>query len=284
MIKKLTIVIPAYKSRKLLINHIKNISKSIRIIIVDNSNNKKLKQELENKNNNVKVFLKKNIGYGRAINFGSKYVKTKYFLVINPDTKIYKNTITNLLFAAKKIKIFGAISPDQIDNKKTNIKKNLFEKRKELNGGAILFDTILFKKIKGFDENIFLYYEETDYFRKCNIMKYDLFLIKNSYFYHSIKGDSSSAFYINKKEKEYSRLIGGWHGQWSKFYYFKKYNGYFYSLLKCFPNLITNLIQLIIKTIVEPKKTKYIYFKIEGLLASIIGLPSFKRNKYDLFN
>ena len=283
MVKYVTVVIPAYKSRRLLVEHIRNISKSIRIIVVDNSNNKKVKHELETKNNNVKVFLKKNIGYGRAINFGSKYVKTKYFLVMNPDTKIYKNTIRNLLSAAKKIKIFGALAPDQIKNKKINRKKSLFEKRKELNGGAILFNTDLFKKIKGFDENIFLYYEETDYFRKCNIMKYDLFLIKNSYFYHSLKGDSSSAFFINKKEKEYSRLVGGWHGQWSKFYYFKKYDGYFYSLLKCSPNLITNIIQLIIKIIIAPKKTKYIYFKIEGLLASIIGLPSFKRNKYDVF-
>ena len=283
MVEYITVVIPAYKSRKLLVGHIRNISKSIRIIVVDNSNNKKVKHELETKNSNVKVFLKKNIGYGRAINFGSKYVKTKYFLVMNPDTIIYKNTIKNLLLAAKKIKIFGALAPDQINNKKINRKKSLFEKKKELNGGAILFDTDLFKKIKGFDENIFLYYEETDYFRKCNIMKYDLFLIRNSYFYHSLKGDSSSAFFINEKEKEYSRLVGGWHGQWSKFYYFKKYDGYFYSLLKCSPNLITNIIQLIIKIIIAPKKTKYIYFKIEGLLASIIGLPSFKRNKYDVF-
>ena len=283
MVKNLTLVIPAYKSRKLLIDHIKNIAKSITIIVVDNSNNKKLKHELEKKNNNVKVFLKKNIGYGKAINFGSRFVKTKYFLVINPDTKIYKNTIKNLLLAAKKIKIFGAISPDQIDNKKGNIKKRIFKKRKELNGGAMLFDTKIFRKIKGFDENIFLYYEETDYFRKCNILNYNLFLIRNSYFYHSIKGDSSSAFFVDKKEKEYSRLVAGWHGQWSKFYYFKKYNGYLYSLLKCFPNLITNLLQLIIKLIIAPKKTKYIYFKIEGLLASIIGLPSFKRNKYYVF-
>ena len=257
MVEYITVVIPAYKSRKLLVGHIRNISKSIRIIVVDNSNNKKVKHELETKNSNVKVFLKKNIGYGRAINFGSKYVKTKYFLVMNPDTIIYKNTIKNLLLAAKKIKIFGALAPDQINNKKINRKKSLFEKKKELNGGAILFNTDLFKKIKGFDENIFLYYEETDYFRKCNIMKYDLFLIKNSYFYHSLKGDSSSAFFINKKEKEYSRLVGGWHGQWSKFYYFKKYDGYFYSLLKCSPNLITNIIQLIIKIIIAPKKTKY---------------------------
>ena len=283
MLKDLTIVLPSYKSKKLILEHIKKIPKKIKFIIVDNSNDRLLKKEIQNKYKNVKVFLKKNIGYGRAINFGSRFVKTKYFLVMNPDTKIYKNTIENLLIAAKKISSFGALSPDYIENKKNNSNKNIILKQKQLDGGAMLFNTKIFKKIKGFDEKIFLYYEENDYYHKCNILNYNLYLIKNSFFYHSQKGDSSSAIYENNKAKEYGYLIGGWHGQWSKFYYFKKYNGYFYSLIRCMPNLLVNLIQLILKSIVFSKKTKYIYFKIEGLVSSMLGLSSFKRNKYDNF-
>ena len=91
----------------------------------------------------------------------------------------------------------------------------------ELKKNSPSFDTKIFKKIEGFDKNIFLYYEENDYFHKCNILKYKLYLVTNSYFYHSQKGDSSSAIFSNKKEKDYAKLIGGWHGQWSKFYYLK---------------------------------------------------------------
>ena len=283
MNQTVTIVLPAYKSRKLLLNHIKKISRKIKIIIVDNSHDKKLKEEFEHKFKNVIVYLKKNIGYGAAINFGSKYVKTKYFLVMNPDTKIYNNTIKNLLIAAEKLKVFGALSPDQIENKNKKSIKNNFVKQKQLDGGAMLFDKKIFRKIKGFDKNIFLYYEENDFYHKCDLLKYDLFLIKNSYFYHSQKGDSSSARFKNIKEKNYAYLISGWHGQWSKFYYLKKYNGFSYSFFKCLPNLIYNLIQLLLKTLIFSKKTKYIYFKIEGLLSSMIGLSSFKRNKYDYF-
>ena len=283
MFKDVTIVLPAYRSRKLLLRHINKVSKKIKFIIVDNSNDRILKKEIESKFNNVKVFLKKNIGYGRAINFGSKYVKTKYFLVMNPDTKIFKNTIKNLIIAANKIKNFGALSPDQIINKKKNIKKKNIVKQKQLDGGAMLFKKSTFKKIKGFDEKIFLYYEENDFYHKCHILRYDLFLIRNAFFYHSQKGDSSSAIYSKKEEKYYAYLIGGWHGQWSKFYYLKKYNGFFYSFVKCLPNLITNIIKLILKSFVDYKKAKYIYFKIEGLVCSIIGIPSFKRNKYDKF-
>ena len=104
----------------------------------------------------------------RAINLGASHVKTKYFFVMNPDTKIYKNTIKNLLIEAKKLKYFGALSPDQIKNKKVNLYKKKIIEQKQLDGGAILFQTNLFKHIKGFDKNIFLYYEENDYFHKCN--------------------------------------------------------------------------------------------------------------------
>jgi N-acetylglucosaminyl-diphospho-decaprenol L-rhamnosyltransferase len=282
MYSYITIVIPSYKSGKLIISHLKKISKKINVIIIENSKDKRLKKEIETKYKNVRVYLQNNIGYGNAINYGSKFVKTKYFFVMNPDTIIYKNTIKKLLIAAKKIKHFGALSPDQIKNKKINLnkKKKIIEKKK-LDGGAMLFETRIFKHIEGFDENIFLYYEENDFFHKCNNLNLKLYLIRNCFFYHSKKGDSSSAIYKNSKEKFYSYLIGGWHGQWSKFYYLKKYHGFIYALMKCLPNLIVNFVQLLIKGITLSKKTKYLYFKIEGLISSIIGIRSYKRSKFD---
>ena len=93
MNKSLTIIIPSYRSKKLILSHIKNLSKNFRIIIVENSYDKILKKIINNKYKNVKIYLKKNIGYGRAVNFAAKKVKTKYFFVINPDTVIYDRTL-----------------------------------------------------------------------------------------------------------------------------------------------------------------------------------------------
>ena len=59
MNKILTIVIPSYKSKPKIIDHVKKISKRIQIIIVENSEDKILKSFLEKKYKNVKVFLKK---------------------------------------------------------------------------------------------------------------------------------------------------------------------------------------------------------------------------------
>ena len=280
MNKFLTVVIPSYKSRNRIISHISKLSKKLNIIIIENSEDIDLKKQISKKFRNTEVYLKRNIGYGRAINFAAKKVNTKYFFVMNPDTTIYKKTLKNLINAAEKIKLFGMMSPEHISKKKSNSTNNNTIEKNTLTGGAMLFNTKIFKKIKGFDENIFLYYEDNDYFTKCNKLDLKLYLIKNSFHYHK-KKDSSSATFKSIEEKYYSKLIAGWHGQWSKFYYIKKYHGFFYSVAKCLPNLIVNTLQCLINLIINYRKAKYIYFKIEGLLSSIIGLPSFKRSKYD---
>ena len=281
MNKLLTVVIPSYKSRNRILSHISKLSKKLNIIVIENSEDINLKKRISKKFKNTKVYLKKNIGYGRAINFAAKKINTKYFFVMNPDTTIYKQTLKNLVNAAEKIKLFGMLSPEHMSKKRSNLTSDNTIEKSTLTGGAMLFNTKIFKKIKGFDENIFLYYEENDYFTKCNKLNLKLYLIKNSFHYHK-KKDSSSATFRTIEEKYYAKLIAGWHGQWSKFYYIKKYHGFLYSLVKCLPNLIVNIIQFLINLIINYKKAKYIYFKIEGLLSSIIGLPSFKRSKYDL--
>ena len=280
MNKFLTVVIPSYKSRNRIISHISKLSKKLNIIIIENSEDINLKKQISKKFKNTKIYLKRNIGYGRAINFAAKKVNTKYFFVMNPDTTIYNQTLKNLIIAAEKKKLFGMMSPEHISKKKSNSTNNNIIEKNTLTGGAMLFNTKIFKKIKGFDENIFLYYEDNDYFTKCNKLNLKLYLIKNSFHYHK-KKDSSSATFRTIEEKYYAKLIAGWHGQWSKFYYIRKYHGFLYSLVKCLPNLIVNIVQSLINLIINYKKAKYIYFKIEGLLSSIIGLPSFKRSKYD---
>ena len=280
MDKLLTVVIPSYKSRKRILSHIRKLPRKLNIIIIENSEDNFLKKLINKKYNNTKIFLQKNIGYGRAINFAAKKVNTKYFFVMNPDTTIYKKTLKNLINAAEKIKLFGMLSPEHISKKRLDLTNDNIIEKSTLTGGAMFFNTRIFKKIKGFDENIFLYYEDNDYFTKCNKLNLKLYLIKNSFHYHK-KKDSSSATFKSIEEKYYAKLIAGWHGQWSKFYYIKKNNGFFYGVVKCLPNLMVNSVQCLINLIINYKKAKYIYFKIEGLISSIMGLPSFKRSKYD---
>ena len=287
MNKFTTIIIPSYRSKKLILTHVKRFSKNFKIIIIENSYDINFKNIVENKYKNVDIYLKKNIGYGRAVNFASQKVKTKYFFVMNPDTKIYKNTLNNLINAAKKIDKFGAIGPIYFDQKK-NYKKNSIIKKNKIIAAAMLIDTKTFKKIKGYDKNFFLYYEDNDYFRKCDILNLKLYQVTNSFIIHKkVKKmkkkelNLHSTTFSNINEKNNTYYIGGWHGQWSKFYFLKKYNGFIFALFICLPNILLNIIQMIPYIFFDMTKAKYKYYKIEGFVCSVIGLPSFKRSKFD---
>ena len=79
----LTIVIVSFKSGDILHRCIKSIDKKYPIIIVENSQNIKLKEELEKKYSNVECILpEKNLGYGAGNNLGIKHSKTKYVLTL----------------------------------------------------------------------------------------------------------------------------------------------------------------------------------------------------------
>ena len=290
MNKFTTIIIPSYRSKKLILTHLKRFSKNFKIIIIENSYDINFKNIVENKYKNVDIYLKKNIGYGRAVNFASQKVKTKYFFVMNPDTKIYKNTLNNLINAAKKIDKFGAIGPIYFDQKK-NYKKNSIIKKNKIIAAAMLIDTKTFKKIKGYDKNFFLYYEDNDYFIKCDFLNLKLYQVTNSFIIHKkvkkLKKNElnlHSTNFSNINEKNNTYYVGGWHGQWSKFYFLKKYNGFIFALFICLPNILLNIIQMIPYIFIDMTKAKYRYYKIEGFVCSVIGLSSFKRSKFDKKN
>ena len=288
MNKLLTIVMPAYRSDKLVLLHLKSFHKKYKVIIIENSYNETLKRKIENKYKNVDVFLKKNIGFGRALNFAAKKVKTKYFISINPDATLYINTLKNLIKAANQIDNIGAMSPTIID-KKSN-KKEIIIETKKVNGPIMLFNSKIFLKINGFDKNYFLYYEENDYFKKCNILDLKLYLIANSYYNHpkSKKDNKSlkinSVKFSNIEEKNNTYCVAGWHGSWSKFYYLRKYNGYIKAFIMCLPHIILSIIQMLLCSFVDFNKAKYKYYKIEGFVCSALGMSSFKRSKYDKKN
>ena len=80
-----TIIIIAYKSEKMIKDFIKKIPSTIKTIIIDNSQNYKLKKSIEEEYRNISVYLKENDGVSSALNCAVDKIKTKYFLQISPD-------------------------------------------------------------------------------------------------------------------------------------------------------------------------------------------------------
>ena len=154
----------------------------------------------------------------------------------------------------------------------------------------MLINTKTFLNIKGYDENFFLYYEDDDFFLKCNLKNLDIYNITNSFIKHNkskvVKRTLNlhSTTFSNFKERNSTYVVGGWHGQWSKFYFYRKNKGYLNALIKCLPKNLLNLFQIFVFIFLNPLKAKYKYYKFEGFVASLLGLPSFKRSIYDIKN
>jgi N-acetylglucosaminyl-diphospho-decaprenol L-rhamnosyltransferase len=98
----ITAVITSFKSEKKIINCINSLGKNTKIIVIENSNDEKLKQSLEREYSNLKCILSEdNLGYAKGNNLGLSMVKTKYALIINPDAEADNQAIDNFFFISK---------------------------------------------------------------------------------------------------------------------------------------------------------------------------------------
>ena len=209
MQKKLSIIIINFYSEELILECVKSIYKyninalkegSIEIIIVDNGSSSNSLKSIQNSETKL-IVNKSNKGFGSACNLAVKESKSEYILFLNPDTRVFKNSISNSIFAMEKNPNITVLGCKQIDeNNKTHrscaryvtlgrylnkISKlnKLFpyyfkgyhmsdwdhEKSRFVDhviGAFYLIRRTDFFRVNGFDENFFVYYEDLDLSRK----------------------------------------------------------------------------------------------------------------------
>ena len=73
-----TIIVITYKSEKIIYDFIKKIPKNIKTIIIENSQNNKIKENIEQNYENIRVYIKENDGVSSALNYAVEKIETKY--------------------------------------------------------------------------------------------------------------------------------------------------------------------------------------------------------------
>ncbi len=276
-LENITFVIVTFKSEKVIYECINSLPKDSNKIVIENSKNIKLKQELENKYDNIEVIINENIGMGGSNNIGIKKSKTKYAYIINPDVKFNNDTLEKLFEAADSISDFAVISPISNDPNYPNYKRSNDTKIINENiisvdyvdGFSMLINKEKFQEENFFDENFFLYLENTDLCLRVKKNDQNIYIIKNSIINHL--GESS----IVSKDLEYLR---NWHWMWSKFYFNKKHYGYLNALSKVILNLLSGMLKYILYSILFNSHKKKIYLmRVCGLYNSILGKKSWYR-------
>ena len=273
---ELTIVIVTFKSEDKIINCLKSISQETPVIVVENSKDNNFKQKIENEFSNAKCILTgENRGYSVANNIGLKLVKTKYALVLNPDTILQKNAIKNFLEIAKMTEDFWLIGPANDQAKTYDFKNKKLKEVKNIKGFAIFLNLEKFNNTY-FDENFFLFFEEIDLCKRVIKNKGKIYLSENIVINH--EGASS----VNKEDPIELEKNRNWHWMWSTFYFQKKHKGYLVAFILIFPKLLSASLKSLFYLFIFNKIKRDIYFcRLSGILNSMLGKKSWYRPSID---
>ena len=272
---QITVGIVTFRSENVIFNCLKSIKKIKNIIIFDNSNDEILKKKINLKYPKIKIILsKKNLGYGAANNKIIRISKTPLVFILSPDVILKKNCENNLLKSANKLNNnFSIITPIS-QNKNYDFLKSSISETEEIQGFAMLISKKKILRVGMFDENIFLYAEETDLCRRLILANEKIYINKNAKVTHLAAQSTNIGFEFDK--------CRNWHWMWSQVYFSKKYSNNFYVYFKFIILLFIQLIKIIFYiALFNKKETINKAMRFSGTLNSLIGKSSWYRPKHN---
>jgi GT2 family glycosyltransferase len=177
---------------------------------------------------------RRNQGYGRANNIGARAVESAFLLVCNPDVSVEPGSVGELLKAARRYPDAGLFAPRIVEP----TGRVFFQPRSLLapylqnpkgplvlpegdacvpfaSGACFLIRRDLFLRLGGFDESIFLFYEDDDLCRRVAEAGPALIYVPAAVVRHR-RGRSSAP----KRGRIYRTR---WHQAWSRAYVSRKY-------------------------------------------------------------
>ena len=219
MVFDLTIISVSYNSASVFLSNWKSFLDTTRfkIIIVDNASFDDSVQILSRSFPEHHILKSEsNIGYGRAANEGLQQCRSRFALLLNPDLKVSEELVIQLLSTALEDEDNTAIWAPALS--KADFSRTQPVSIEAVSGAAMLFDLHKMNQVGFFDENIFLYSEETDLCYRTRQKGYEIKLCPGVYIEHI--GDSSSAHHHSMI------YMKSWHFGWSRCYYLNKHSLY----------------------------------------------------------
>ncbi|MBO1050300.1 MAG: glycosyltransferase family 2 protein [Dolichospermum sp. DEX182a] len=248
---KISIILVNYNGVDVLIDCLNSLEKFIprdncEIIVVDNNSQDNSVDIIENQFPHIKLIkLPKNVGFGAGNNAGAKVAKGEFLFLLNTDTILTNNILPHLIELISANPDVGVIGPKlffpdgsfQISfspeisikgefaarklHKDAEVKNKLdiieqdFQDIQEVDivvGAAFFTRTDLFNLLGGFDEKLFMYFEESDLCQRVRNKGYKILYTPYISLIH-IRGHSVNKI-SNKMAVEYRR---------SQIYYYHKH-------------------------------------------------------------
>jgi N-acetylglucosaminyl-diphospho-decaprenol L-rhamnosyltransferase len=203
------------------------------VIVVDNASTDESVAIAEGQGSRV-IRNTRNEGYGRANNIGARAAESEFILVVNPDVLVEPDTVDHLVDAARRYPDAALFAPKIVEPSGrvffqprsllaaylTNPHGKLALPEGEVcapffSGACFLIRRELFLRLGGFDENIFLFYEDDDLCRRVADSGSALVYVPQAVVRHG-RGRSSTP--------QRGRVFRTrWHQAWSRAYVSRKY-------------------------------------------------------------
>jgi N-acetylglucosaminyl-diphospho-decaprenol L-rhamnosyltransferase len=219
-----SVIIVSYNVNNLLSDCLESLGKgtfkNLELIVIDN-NSDDPPANLEKQYKEAKfTFLKENVGFSKANNLGAKKANGDFYLFLNPDTRVFPDSIFKLVDFALQEKNLGAVAP-QLLNPDGTIQPSCFYlptlgrainefylKKKgsflkyapkshsavEIEcavGACLLIPKDVFKKMNGWDERYFMFFEDFEIARKIKSLGLQFWYLPQAKIFH-IHGGSTS--------------------------------------------------------------------------------------------
>jgi hypothetical protein len=238
--KTISFIIVSYKTKHYLEDCIKAIISSTtgeyEIILVENNSGENLDSLQDLSTDRIHImYSDKNAGFGSGVNIGATIATGYWLCIINPDTKIQGDIHTLSTIGENT----GVIGLALVDNNSriqayqygisptpqsiiTNTAKKTWQIPTEqtistdwVSGGSLCIETALFRKLGGFDERFFMYYEDIDLCRRAKQIGRDVQWTQQITVWHQEGGSESN---IRKtKERYYTaqrKYIAKWYSDY----------------------------------------------------------------------
>ncbi len=228
---KVFIIILNYNGKDFIAKTLSSVFKldypNFRVLLVDN-NSTDGSLELAKLNFSKAVFIKNNanLGFSSGNNVGIKYAlerEADYVLLLNYDTEVRADFLTNLVASMKKDDKIGIGSPVILSKAVSRVwfsggkiawlKMKTWQEEEEreedyfksdyISGCSMIIKAEVFKKIGLLDEDYFLYWEDADFSLKARRAGFKLVVSAKSRIYHWEKSEET------KENKIYWLVVSG---------------------------------------------------------------------------
>ena len=296
-----SIVVPAYYPGKVIDKMINSFPIVKEILILDNSSDKILKNNILSNYKHIKYYDLGDIGLGRTFNKSLDISQSNNIFITQPDVELKKNTIENLINAITKYPDAAILAPLVYENNKYSFydcydlkldqnnkivnkpkSKNNFDKipnqdfyAEAINSTALLVRKNILKRIGGWDNYYYTYLEDIDLSYNVRKNGYKIVKIANSRVDHLGFGSHDKKMHKEINQKRIfnfnkSSLYFNLKNRDKKYFLLKTSMNFFKAIIKLIINLILLDKQKIIKNIII-LKSYYCFFIIEKFYKKILS-------------